>query len=180
MAGLSFLRKAKSAERADDWQAAQIFYGKAEENIGISEESALGKDLAAQILSMEKQFDQHLGATHRLSSPNVERIVERLLKDAVALLNRSRRLKSKFTLLSKELKAYTTEVPVRVKSDKKTFIRVKGLGIVGKTDNRIIQLRPGRHIFTGECAGHKSVSIEVDIPPNFTSTVVEVRCREKV
>ena len=117
-----------------------------------------------------------VGDSHAL----VWRHALQLLRDAVALINRSPRLKLKFTLLTKKLRAYTTEVPVRVKSDKKTFIRVEGIGIVGKTDNRIIQLRPGHHVFKGKCPGYKSVSIEVDIPPNFTSTVVEVRCREKV
>ena len=76
--------------------------------------------------------------------------------------------------------AYDTKVAVRILSDGQTKISVRGVGQVGATLDRTIELRPGSYTFEGVRAGFRSKLMKVDIPPGTEEIVLEIYLDERI
>ena len=66
--------------------------------------------------------------------------------------------------LESTLRAVNTPVEVTVLSDGNTFVSVRGIGNVGTTTSKVIELKPGPYTFEGKRQGYKSKLVEVMIP----------------
>ena len=73
-----------------------------------------------------------------------------------------------------------TPVNVNVISDGKTFVSVRGVGKVGETTGKTIQLKPGTYSFEGKREGYRSKLIEVSIPLNRSDVQVTVIADERI
>ena len=69
---------------------------------------------------------------------------------------------------------------MEVVSDNQTNIIVRGVGVVGITLSKTIQLTPGRYKFEGKREGYKSKLIDVLIPYDKTSYRLSVICDEPI
>ena len=78
------------------------------------------------------------------------------------------------------LKAYSKKVSVKIISDGVTNISVRGVGKVGLTNEKTIDLRPGRYTFEGKRIGYRSKLIQVEVPPNSGILVVEIFSDERI
>ncbi|MEQ8938939.1 MAG: hypothetical protein RLT30_09585, partial [Gammaproteobacteria bacterium] len=72
------------------------------------------------------------------------------------------------------------KVDVVVKSDNKTNVLVRGVGIVGMTDSKTIQLKPGSYKFEGKREGYKSKLIDVLVPYDKNQMQLTVVCDEPI
>ena len=170
----------EAAQQRDDWQAAQTHFQQAQKLRPNDRNATENYNLAARITAAGKYITRILDEEHRLGDKNVSASVVEHMHGYEALMENSAQLQKLYDELRHKVLAYQTEVPVTVVSDGKTHIIVRGQGQIGKTNQRTIQLFPGRHVFEGSRAGYKSRLVTVIIPPGAIGTSVTVVCDEKI
>ena len=174
------LAAAQRAATQDDWQAALAAFDQASALKPTHADTMQGKDLAARIVSAQRSTDGFLARPARLSSPNIAAAARETLREATPLAALSPRLKESGDALKRAIEAGQTPVPVRVVSDNRTEIEVRGIGKVGRTEDRIIELRPGTYLFEGKCAGFRSKLIEVTVQGGGAAPAeVRIVCDER-
>jgi tetratricopeptide (TPR) repeat protein len=174
------LSEAQKAGRADNWQDALSFFGKAR-SIQPENKSAIDGYLLAQaITSSHEALSGYLQAPDRLSSSNVAVLAKKAVTMARSVSHLSPSITSMVENLEASLALYLTKVAVRVISDGQTVIAVRGIGRIGKVMGATIKLKPGNYSFEGKRAGYKSVLIEVKVPPGTDEVEVSVICNEQV
>lgn len=174
------LRKGKEAIAQDDWVSALAIFKKAKNahpnNGYLVDQTAI----ASKIVSLLNAITDFVVRHQRLSSLNVALSAKKTLNDIDKFVELSPSLLVKANELKKLLGDYDRSVGVVVKSDNKTYISVQGVGKIGMTENKQIQLRPGVYTFEGKRPGFKSKLLDVEIPLNKTSVVVELVCDERI
>ncbi len=174
------MAKAHRSSQSDDWRSAGALFREAGDLFPGNAEANAGMALATQVVTVTAQLSKHLQAPQRLTSGNVARQAQGAITEARPLANHSRSLKAQAEKLSALLEAYSTKVQVRVVSDGKTNISVRGVGKVGRTENKTIELKPGQHTFEGVRQGFRAKLIDVQIPPGAVDFVVEIYCDERI
>ena len=174
------IQLATNASREDDWDKSLHHFSKAVE-LKPNDLVALESQQAAQtIVSVTRLLAEKLRNEHRMSDINVARQVLANLKGSEQYLAYSPKLKNVHEKLFARLNLYEKKVEVNVVSDNETHIIVVGVGIVGKTTGRTIQLRPGKHVFEGSRPGYRSVRVPVNIEPGSSPIETTVVCNEQI
>ena len=174
------IQLATNASREDDWDKSLHHFSKAVE-LKPNDLVALESQQAAQtIVSVTRLLGEKLRNEHRMSDINVARQVLANLKGSEQYLAYSPKLKNVHEKLFARLNLYEKKVEVNVVSDNETHIIVVGVGIVGKTTGRTIQLRPGKHVFEGSRPGYRSVRVPVNIEPGSSPIETTVVCNEQI
>lgn len=171
---------AREAAQDDDWKRVEKLYGEAAKLLPEKQEITEGRRLARKIITTRSAITDHLAMPERLASLNVAKLAEGLLLEARGLTPFSPSLNAGVKALSKILADYATTVSVRVVSDGETFVSVRSVGKVGKIQQKIIDLRPGKYTFEGDRPGYRSKLVEVTIQPGTLITLVEVICDEPI
>jgi tetratricopeptide (TPR) repeat protein len=174
------VKEAKSASKADNWPMAETLYQKAGKIQPNRKDLIDGYALAGKINSLSGKLAYHLQAPHRLASVNVAEIARVLVTEATTVSAKSHLLADQTIKLLELLKVYSTKVSVKVISDGVTNISVRGVGMVGLTDEKTIDLRPGKYTFEGKRIGYRSKLIQVEVPPNARNLVVEIFSDERI
>ncbi len=175
-----FIGKAKAAAAADNWQQSLQLFTTAKKIQANNRAAVDGVALAQSVVNLQRQVTQHLDRAQRLASGGVAKAAHQLVKKAQSLATVSPSLDAQTSRLADLLAAYAVDVPVKVLSDEKTRISVRGVGQVGTTKEKIIKLKPGTYTFEGKCAGFKSKLIAVNIPPGATAMRVSIVCDERI
>lgn len=176
----TLIRQGVDASAADDWAAAQQHFAGARTILPNNKDATDGLQLATKIVSLKAEIAKHLAAPARLANPSVEERVDQLLRDANAYKQFSPSLQAVGEGLSAVVQAYSTPVPVSVISDGETHVSVRGVGQVGQTTGRTINLKPGTYMFEGKRKGYVSVLVKVELKPGAEGVSVEVICNEPV
>lgn len=176
----AMLANAARAAQVDDWLEA----GKQFDAVRVIEpdnaEAVSGSQNSWAIVNLERKIDAHLQNAHRFSSPQVVADVKDILAQITRYSGQSPSLVQKSKALGAELQAYGKTIPVRIISDNETNVVVRGVGKVGKTAERYIDLKPGTYTFEGQRAGFKSRLVKITIEPNAVNPVVEIACNERL
>lgn len=175
-----FIAEARTASGTDNWRRAGKLYQQAGELYPDNEEASAGSALSTKIVTLDDQLATHLGAPQRLASSNVATLARGLVEQTQSFVAYSPSLGAKADKLSTLLEAYAVKIQVRVLSDGETNISVRGVGRVGKTEDKTITLRPGRHTFEGIRPGYRAKLIEVQIPPGTEGFTIEIYCDERI
>lgn len=176
----SLLRQAVDASVADDWVSAQQHFASAQKILPNNKDATDGVHLATKIIGLKTQMTKHLSTPGRLSNAAVQKSVEQLIADADAFKQFSPSLQSSAEQLSAAVQAYSQPVPIMVISDGKTHVSVRGVGQVGQTTGRTINMKPGSYTFEGKRKGYVSVLVKVDLKPGAEGASVEVICNDPV
>lgn len=136
--------------------------------------------VADKIVSLQQQIDAALAAPLRLSNQAAARDAEAILSEARYYQNQSDTLAAKSQQLASLLAAANQPVAVEIRSDNLTYISVRGVGNVGVTEGKTIQLKPGNYTFEGKRNGYKSKLIEVQVPLDKASISVTLICDEAI
>ena len=174
------LEDAKVAAQSDNWPQSLKLYSKASEIQPNNHLAVDGISLARSVITLHEQILQHVQAPHRLAAKNVANMASDLVRQGRALSGNSRLLDTQVKVLSDVLALYAAKVPIRVVSDGQTLITVRGVGRVGVTKEKLIELNPGNYTFEGACPGYKSKFVSVSIPPGSEHFMVEVICDERI
>jgi hypothetical protein len=171
---------AKVARAADDWEKAEDFYARAGALVADDPNVVGGYQLAGTINLLRRELGRILGAPERLASEAVAQKATELASKAQDLAELSPSLSRQSDKAADLIKSYGQKVPIQIRSDGLTQISVRGVGQVGATTDRTIQLRPGSYTFEGVRAGFRSKLIQVDILPGIEGLVVEIYPNEPV
>ena len=175
-----YQQTAQAAIKADDWvlakqQLEMVLREKADDK---AVQQSLLK--AATIIELNKEFDQHINNPYRLSKKQVSTKVESKLLEANNFIDASPSLHKRSEDLTRLLEKMSKKISVEVSSDDQTKILVRGVGVVGVTQLKTIQLAPGRYTFEGKRAGYKSKLVDVLIPYDKPSYQISVICDEPI
>lgn len=171
---------AKTAMAADNWpKAKQQLELVLKEQVAdkITQQSL---DTATQIIAFNNEFDHHIANPYRLSNKQLASSVKTKIENAKTLAKVSPSLDKKANTLSLLIEKMNQKIPVEVISDNQTNILVRGLGIVGLTESKTIQLTPGRYSFEGKRKGYKSKLLDVLISYDDSSYQVNIICDEPI
>jgi len=176
----TYQQAAQTAMAADSWPQA-----KKQLELVLKEQSAdkatqQSLDTATQIISFNNEFKHHIDNPYRLSNKQLTSSVKTKIEDAKALTGVSPSLDQTASALSLLVEKMNKKIPVEVISDNQTNILVRGLGVVGVTQSKTIQLSPGRYTFEGKRKGYKSKLLDVLISYDDTSYQVNIICDEPI
>ena len=174
------IRQAMAASRADDWVTAAAMYGRARQVIPDSKDANDGLQMATTVVGLQTQVRSHLATPHRLASPNVETEATTLLAASLVFTAFSPSLASDVGQLARAIEDYTTPLTVTVVSDGQTRVSVRGVGQIGQTTGRTIELKPGTYTFEGAREGFQSKLVDLTLKPGMSNVVVEVICDERL
>ena len=174
------LRDANQAVSHDDWDRAYQAFSKAKSIDPTNSAATEGERIATELLAGRQGLDSFLKQPARLSSKTVATAAQWLLENVRHLTRLSPTLKVRSERLSKLISQANTPVEVVVKSDGKTEITVRRVGIVGKTLEKVINLRPGDYTFEGKRAGYKSKLVKLTVPFNGTGIEIRIICDEQI
>lgn len=172
--------QAKTAMTQDDWARAQSVYAKAAQRYPLDKEIRDGLQLTSNVVGIQERVADYINRSERLASPNIFAAAQDTLVQANIMAHNSPSLTQNITKLKILLTKMDMSIPVFVKSDNKTYILVRGIGKVGATLGRTIQLKAGSYTFEGIRSGYKSKLVEVRLPIDTTSYQVEVICDEPI
>lgn len=174
------LNRASSAVQADDWASALDAYRQVEAIRPGNAPAVQGRQTAERLLALLSAVKTHLGAPDRLSSPNVAAQAQELIAQSREAGRLSPHLTARASELQQALERYSRQVPVRIVSDGKTKISVRGVGRVGAVVSKLIHLKPGAYKFEGSRSGYKSEIVQVRVPPDAFDVQVEIVCDEPI
>ena len=174
------LNNANQAISQDDWDHAYQAFSKAISIDPTNTAAVEGKRIAGQVVAGRQGLDRHLERPDRLSSKAVAAAAQRLLESIQHLTAISPTLKARSEQVSKLISQVNKPVEVVVKSDGKTEISVRRIGIVGKTLRKVINLRPGDYTFEGNRVGYKSKLVKLTVPTNATGLEIKIICDEQI
>ncbi len=175
------LADAARATARDDWPAALRAFEAAGALTPTRREAAEGRHLASRVTDAQKAVDDFLSRPDRLGTPAVAEAARRTLRDAAPLLEHSPRLTAGHAALARAVRAGQTPVPIRVLSDNQTEIGIRGVGVIGRIDQRVIELRPGAYVFEGTRKGYRSKLVAVNVSSgDGAAAEVRVVCDERI
>ena len=175
------LATAERAAMRDDWEAALRAFKEARAIEPTHDEAVSGSTLAARLVTAQRTVDGFLSLPERLGTVAIADAARGALREAQALAALSARLASSAQGLERAIEAARTPVPVRILSDERTEIGVRGVGRIGQVRDRTIELVPGEYVFEGKRRGYRSKLIEVLVEANPGAPVeVRVVCDERI
>lgn len=171
---------ARAAAAADDWGVAERNLVEANRLFPDDREIMGNLELARAINAIDRRLDQYLAAPQRFASEDVAAGARTVMSEADGFAAQSPTLAAKAGRVGEVVAAYATKVPVRLLSDGETNISVRGVGVVGTTTDRTIELRPGTYTIEGIRAGFRAKLLRVDIPPGTENLVLEIFPNERI
>ncbi len=171
---------ATAAEAADNWREAKSHLEKIQSlkpnDKALSERLAVANDIVA----LQSQIDDTLKSPYRLSEKAAETTARQLVESAQDYQAQSPSLADKSRELNDVLTAINQPVDVTIRSDNQTHISVRGVGHVGTTESKTIQLTPGKYTFEGKRPGYKSKLKTVEVPLDQNSLTFTLICDEPI
>ena len=167
---------ADAHEAEDRWNEAAEGYASALQNDpghGLASERL---DRAREILATREVVESLLARPERLGEAGAERGVAALIDRGLPLAAYSPSLAISLQKLAVQSERYRKEISVRVVSDGRTNVAVRGVGRVGEFETRLLQLRPGRYTFEGRRKGYRHKLVDVALTPEDDGREIRVAC----
>lgn len=134
---------------------------------------------AQKIKNIEQSLDIFISKPERLQDARIRAAAKDSLTKAISAITQSNKVSDKVRQLSDLLTAASTLVPVTIVSDRQTDISVLGVGNVGKTSRKTIELAPGEYVFEGRRTGFKSKQVRIRVMADQAINITVV-CDEKI
>ena len=177
---VAYRQDAQNAMANDNWSAAKIAIELAlkENNDDQKLQQLLLK--TTSIISLQNELEQHLNNPYRLANQQLQSKVKNQLEKAAAFSTDSPSLNKTSAEVAQLITLMNNKVSVEISSDKLTHILVRGVGVVGLTELKTIQLPPGHYKFEGKRKGYKSKLIDVLIPYDQSHYQLNIQCDEPI
>lgn len=175
-----FEQQIATMQSVDNWAATLKISETAKTKHPEHAQFELSYKLASQILKYEQQLNAYLGSPARLTDTNIRNNANRLLAQVAELEVASASLKFRADELRSALSDSLNKMPVTVRSDGRTDIRVLGTGNVGKTKQKVIQLLPGNYRFEGKREGYQTKIISFTVSASGEAQSITLICDQKI
>lgn len=172
--------KALTAEKADDWNTAKQHL-----ELALKEKPADKKISdkladAERIVSLLATLKRLQANPYRLAKQQTKTEADIALIQSQPFTQKSPTLTKTRAQLESTIRAVNTPIQVTVLSDGNTFVSVRGVGNVGTTTSKVIELKPGPYTFEGKRQGYKSKLVEVMIPLDVNTYQLRVVADERL
>ena len=167
------------ASSNDDWETSLLNLKKIE---NIESNDAFIREkirMTEEILSLKKSLKSHSKNLHRLTNQKFKNAVLSDLKSSEKYLDISPSLLKNYLEVSDVIKKSETKINVKIFSDNETLIEIRGIGKVGKVEEKIIQLPPGKYYFIGKKKGFRDIFLDIDLTGN-EPVQLKIICLEKI
>ncbi|MFC4701127.1 hypothetical protein ACFO4O_13215 [Glaciecola siphonariae] len=134
---------------------------------------------ANKVLSAQQSMNRFILRPERLAEPNIRAAAQEAIKQSISLLPESKALAQSAQSLAGLIDRYSAKMPVTVRSDGQTHITVIGVGIVGKVEEKTIELTPGNYIFEGKRTGYRTKRLSVEVGFSDALELV-IKCDEQI
>jgi tetratricopeptide (TPR) repeat protein len=135
---------------------------------------------SADIVRLQNKLNSYLNRPERLSDSNIRHHAEKTLQQAQAWFVSSPSLRQQAEQLENTLSAKQAKIRVIVHSDKRTSLRILGVGELGEFAQKEVELPPGRYRFEARRTGYKSEILDVDVQQTIMPIEISLMCKEKV
>lgn len=169
------LSNAESLAQEDKWGSALASFKKVLEKDENNLTAIEGVKISTLIVTALNETNNLLNKPERITSSEVRIFAIGLLEKADRLKTYSPELKNNLSLLKDLIIAAEIPVDIRLVSDNKTDIYLRNFGALGRTVQKIIQLKPGNYYFEGRRKGFRSKTVTFHVPLTPTGTLDEVR-----
>lgn len=174
------LADADAAMQGDRWGDALVLLQNASAIDQGRKRIQDGLELAHKLTDLDGALDSYLSAPQRLGADNVANGARAVVAESDTYAQHSAALSAKAQNLKSVLSDYATKVSVLVRSDNLTDISVRGVGQVGRTKARAIELKPGTYTLEGIRPGYKAMLKTLVVPVGAQNLSIEVVCNEQL
>lgn len=176
----AYRQDAQIAMASDNWPVAKTALELAlkENNNDQKLQSLLLK--STSIITLQNELGQYLNNPYRLSNQQLQTKVKSQIDKAATFSADSPSLNKTTTEVAQLITLMNNKILVEITSDNLTNILVRGVGVVGLTELKTIQLTPGHYKFEGKRKGYKSELIDVLIPYDQSHFQLNIQCDEPI
>jgi len=174
------LKQSLSAVNNEDWEKLVLITDQSLKEHLANDVLLSRNGLAKDILHQMKILSNFIRKHDRLSSKKIYLQAEQAIKASSSYSEKSELLLKKGMRLSELLVKYKTKVSVAIISDNKTRISIKGLGEIGYSKYKVLQLYPNNYIIEGKRNGFRSVIVKGTVPAGVKSITFDVVCNERI
>jgi hypothetical protein len=133
-----------------------------------------------RLTTAEDRINTFLQRPARLRDASIEAAARRALEEVTPLMTQSTRLTALVQQLTQALNDQTRPVTVTLVSDNRTFVRLRGQGVLGEFKQREITLKPGEYRFEGRRDGYRDEVVTLQVEPGKDGLTVTLVCQQKV
>jgi hypothetical protein len=166
-------------ESNDDWKGVYQLVTRVEARFPGDQVISKYKETADAVLRLRGEASDYINRPHRLADDNIQRHAKQLIKEALPYLSKSQSLAQDIKVIGKHIDQYSVRFPVTIISDRKTQLVVKGVGTVGKTSQKVIQLAVGDYTLEGSRKGFRSKQLTFAVSGNQPNQISLV-CDERI
>lgn len=170
----------EKAIAADDWTAV---LAQSEQGLGVIPNDAYfteQKALAKRITQATAKAKRFAANPKRLADANIHDAAKQFIQDNIILTTKSPAFAAELQHLQSAMKTAQTPIAITVNSDRRTEIFVLGVGEVGKTSGKTINLPQGDYIFEGRRKGYRNKRIEVSLRAGQPQQSITLVCDERI
>lgn len=172
------LFEAASAAEQEDWERSSSLYGEALAIDPNAQVAIEGKEQIDELIHIESEINALIDQPHRLSSKAVFEYADSVLSQAQRISANWPRLQSKANDLAATMNDMQSPVTLLVRSDGRTNVSIQRLGDLGRFEQRVIDILPGKYVLQGTRRGYRDIRLEIEISPGSEPTAVTVVCNE--
>jgi len=165
---------------ADEWQTVQMLAEKGLVDYPDSRVVQQAKQSAEEILAASSALDVYIERPGRLADNNIRQNAVNAVSKYSGLTQLSAKLGEKINQVEQLIEKENQPIDVTIRSDNRTYIKVLGVGVVGKVREKTIQLKPGKYQLEGRRDGYRSIIVDVVVEKSGTPIVINVQCNERV
>jgi len=172
--------KVATAIAVDNWDLAKEYLILVLQELPNDKSTQALLDKANSIIALNIQIKSHLNKPYRLANKSAKAKANQTINNAEGFVQDSPKLQQASHDLSQLMMKMNKKITVEITSDNQTTILVRGVGIVGKTALKEIQLTPGNYTFEGKRTGYKSKLLNVLIPYGQPHYQLTIQCDEQI
>jgi tetratricopeptide (TPR) repeat protein len=169
-------QQAEKAAQEERWQEAEALFAKVLAQDGAIAFAQAGRANAAAQMRTQTALGNVIQNPDRLSSENLYREAQEILRRAEALEPRGVRLAAQIEDARAILAAYADPVPVVLRSDNRTQVTLSTVGPLGSFTEKQLTLRPGSYTVIGSRDGFRDVREQIVVRVNMNP--IDIRCVE--
>ena len=173
-------KKAQTAEKGEDWQAAFASYQAVLDIDPNVQFARLGRNRAAEQIRIAKRLDFFLNTPETLESDSQLKNAGLLIAEAGEIEPQGPQLKTRIKRLEQLVAIAQTPVKITLESDNLTQVAVYRVGKLGRFEIHELELRPGTYTVIGSRDGYQDVRQKIVVRPGPPPIRVTIKCRVKI
>lgn len=176
----NYQQTAQTAMADDDWLVAKQ---QLELLLGQLTADQWTQDMLVKsntIIALHRQLDEYIANPYRLVDQQISAQARDKSSIAKTLLDDSPSLHEKIESIDELLEKTSKKKEIEIISDNQTHILVRGVGVIGMINKKVIKLAPGNYVFEGKKKGFKSKLINLLLAYDKNNYRLEIICDEPI